>query len=101
MIERNARRQIGEHEYGDDEPRERAVGTVDEVDAEGRSARDDDLRVLEAGLRDVVVANAVDEVHRRVDAGVVAPRDADLQDALVAIDEVRPLGGDEPGPVVR
>ena len=41
--ERAHEQQVGDDEHGEHEPRERAVGLVDEVDAEGRRAGEQHL----------------------------------------------------------
>ena len=77
--ERAQQDQVGDDQHREHEPRERAVGLVDEVDAErrraGHAAR---RRRREARPRDVAVADAVDEVDRLLRAGVGAAGDADL-----------------------
>ena len=88
--ERAQQQQVGDDEHREHEPRERAVALVDEVDAEGRRAAEQDVgRRREAGRRDVAIADPVHERDGRGLAGVAVARGADLRDAARRVDEVR------------
>ena len=87
--ERAQQDQVGDHEHREDEPRERAVGLVDEVDAErGRAGHEHLGPGREPGRGHVALAQARDEVHRLLRPRVRAAGGPDLQDAAVGVDEV-------------
>ena len=71
--ERAQKQDVGQEQHAEDEPREGAVGEVEEVDAARRAAAREDVDVVrEAGGRDDLVAQPVDEVERGRNA-VLAP----------------------------
>jgi hypothetical protein len=70
---------VGQNEHRQDEPREHAVGTIEEVHALWRTpAREHAYALGEPRTRDDVAAQAIDEALRRFVAVLVLPRDNEL-----------------------